>query len=144
MARLFSMNRVILAQSAARAQAVTGLYLEAGQSLENSLRAASELFEKEEDYCLKDSAEALARGLSPEEAFSMSPILNNLGVAMKTEEKMSSVFQRFSRGNLKITITYLNGFTQVSALMALLISGLFVLCITSSLFDTYYWLMWSY
>ncbi|MGM0601123.1 MAG: hypothetical protein ACQETH_15040, partial [Candidatus Rifleibacteriota bacterium] len=61
-----------------------------------------------------------------------------------SKENLTEIFKRFSRANFRISVSFLRAFTDVSAVLALLMAGFFVLCITSSLFDTYYWLIWSY
>lgn len=140
----FSLNRVVVAQNAARAQAVIALYLEAGYSLEDSLLNASQLFDQQEKYQLKNVAEAIKRGNPLKEAFELSPLLKGLSSVADTKENLSEIFRRFSNSNFKVSVSFLTLFTDVSAVLAMLMAGFFVLCITSGLFDTYYWLIWSY
>ena len=141
--RFSGMNDIVKQQNAARAQSVIGLYLEAGYSLDKALRISSNIFDGH-DCGLGHAATALERGVTIEEAFSKSEVLDSLIISDDSSEGLILTMKRFATGNYNSSLARLKTFSAVFGTLAMVVAGFFVLSVTSGFFDTYYWLIWSY
>lgn len=138
------LNGIVYRQNAARAQAAVALYLDAGMSLEKSLRMASEIFDESAGFGLADVAAAIEHGMTIQDSFAQSPALRDVCVTKDTAEELDSVLSRFSRGNYSASLAMLERLSNISGTFALLLAGFLVLCVTSGFFNTYFWVIWSY
>jgi type II secretory pathway component PulF len=142
--KLTGFNAILTRQNAARGQAVISLYLQAGFGLQKAVGMASEIFDLQFDSGLRDTQQALERGMDVSTAFALSPVLKDVCILNDTQEELTGVLSRFSYGNYRISFSLLDSISNVSGTVALFLAGFFVLCATSGMFDTYYWLIWSY
>ncbi|GAB4279800.1 MAG: hypothetical protein Kow0029_23880 [Candidatus Rifleibacteriota bacterium] len=141
---LSGFKQIYLKQCAARVQAALSLYLESGISLEKAIAYTADAFNEDSAMGLREVADALEKGNSPEEAFSRSIILKDIVFANQSEEDLPLVLRRWSGGNFKSSVAMLETVTNISGTLALVLAGFFVLCVTSGFFNTYYWLIRSY
>jgi type II secretory pathway component PulF len=142
--KIFGMHKVLVWQNAARAQAVIGLYLKSGFSLEKAIRMAAELTADQTNQGLEDAAAAIERGLSVQDAFGQSEVLKNSGYVQDSTMDLPDALLRSATGNHRMSAALLERINEIAGVIALLLAGFFVLCVTSGFFDTYYYLLVTY
>ncbi len=82
--------------------------------------------------------------MSVRDAFGQSRILKNCGYVQDSTMDLSEALLRSARGNHRMSVAFLERINQIAGIIALVLAGFFVLCVTSGFFDTYYYLLVTY
>jgi type II secretory pathway component PulF len=135
-------DRLLEWQTTAQAQAVVGLYLQSGFTLEKALRSADELLDQSNGFA--DAADAVSRGFGIRDAFALSPALKDSGYLEDSGMELSEAMLNAAQGNHRITLGMLESFNRFAGIIVIFIAGFFVLCVTAGFFDTYYSLLVAY
>jgi len=142
-ARLAGVNRALRLQEIGRIQGVVSLYLQAGQSLPDAIEHAASMAASAEAEKLRQVAQSLANGEEPELAFEFSEILNRLPAAPGEMSLLADRLKYASGSNYRHSSRLLQQISQTMTLVMLLLTGLFVTIVTTGVFGSYYWAIWS-
>lgn len=141
--RIFGLAHTISLQERSRILRIINLYVQAGYSLEKSVETASELAGGKNSEELTNVAQSLARGNEPEFAFSLSSVTRVLGYSANAPTLLSQKLDYVADSYRRQSFAQLRQIRNVAFTAALLLAGMFVLMVTSGVFDSYYWLMRS-
>lgn len=142
--RLFGVGAAIRMQEISRLQGIIALYLQSGFALEKALATAADFAEGEDKESLNNVAASIAHGTEPAFAFSQSPVLSNLYLTSTNSEVLAEKLRYISESNSRHSNASLKKFSKNMFIVTLLLTGFFVAIVTSSFFDSYYWVIWSF
>ncbi|HNX76505.1 MAG TPA: type II secretion system F family protein [Candidatus Rifleibacterium sp.] len=143
LARLARFSEALRLQETGRIQGVISLYLQAGQPLVKAVANAAELASDFDAASLALVAKSLGDGETPAGAFSFSPVLQNFAEGTQDAETLAERIEYASESNYRHSYSLLRNISNKMMLVALLLTGLFVLLVTSGAFGSYYWAVWS-
>lgn len=143
-ARISGLSDAVRLQEVSRLQAILGLYLESGCSLQNAVATLAEFAEGKDRDELKDVAAALEKGIEPGFAFSLSAILKDFDETTISRGLLPEKLAFASESNNAHCLIFLKRFSYMMSVISLLLTGLLVAVITSGVFDSYYWAIWSF
>lgn len=143
-ARLARVGLALRLQEQARLQGIISLYLRAGFSLVKAVEVAADFALPEDRESLSRAAEALSHGEKPGSAFAVSPVLANLLGEDEEPVNLPEKLQYVADSNNRHSASILKKISTDMFIAALLLTGIFVALITSGVFDSYYWVIWSF
>jgi len=143
-AKISGLSDAIRLQEISRLQAILGLYLESGCSLQSAVSTVAEFAEGKDRDELQDVAAALEKGLEPGFAFSLSSILKDFDNTTISRGLLPEKLGFASDSHNAHCIIFLKRFSYMMSVISLLLTGLLVAVITSGVFDSYYWAIWSF
>ena len=142
-AKLAGVTHALRLQEIGRIQGVVSLYLQAGQALTQAIEHAASMTVGGDAEALRKVAKALADGEEPALAFEFSDVLNHLPAAPEEHGMLADRLSYASGSNYRHSSRLLQQISQTMTLVMLLLTGVFVTLITSGVFGSYYWAIWS-
>lgn len=142
--RLFGVASAIRIQEISRLQGIIALYLQSGFSIEKALTTTADFAEGSDKESLNNVAATIAHGTEPAFAFSHSSILSDLYLTSADAQMLAEKLGYVSESNSRHANADLKKFSNKMFIVTLLLTGFFVAIVTSSFFDSYYWVIWSF
>jgi type II secretory pathway component PulF len=143
-ARFFGISGAMQLQEKSRLQGIIGLYLQSGFSLEKALAVTAEFAGNDERLDLLQCSESIAGGEEPQTAFARSKTFADISLSESELPLLAEKLKYLSESNNRHSTAMIRTFSRNMFLVTLLLSGLFVAAVTSSCFDSYYWVIWSF
>ncbi len=142
-ARMARFSEALRLQEIGRLQGVISLYLRAGLPLARAVENAAQLAADQDAASLALVARALGNGDEPAKAFEFSNVLQLFGEGNPDATTLPDRMEYASESNYRHSCSMLRRVSSAMMLAALLLSGFFVLMITTGSFGSYYWAIWS-
>ncbi|MDD3146565.1 MAG: type II secretion system F family protein [Candidatus Riflebacteria bacterium] len=142
-ARVARFSDALRLQEKGRLLGVISLYLQAGFSVTNAVEKSAELAGGSDTVALNAVARALGNGEKQETAFALSSVLSDFAEGAAESAALPERLQYASESNYRHSYSLLRRISNEMMLVALLLTGVFVMLITSGVFGSYYWAIWS-
>ena len=137
---LLGIRQFVKIQAEARVQAIIGLYLKSGYTIEHALKVYLDLDPVEAEFLKVDQVyDAIVKGHDIAESFSLSPILAYYDSEELIDEHLADKLLMISSNSFSSSEKNLAFVESKAGVAAILLAGLLVLVFTSSIFETYYW-----
>lgn len=142
-ARIARFSDALRLQETGRLLGVISLYLQAGFPLTRAIEQAAELAGGDDSAALLAVSKALGNGEDPAVAFAQSSVLEYFAEGNVETAVLPDRLQYASESNYRNSYSLLRNISNEMMLVALLLTGVFVMFVTSGVFGSYYWAIWS-